>query len=391
MLRVVPTSVTDLRVGAVEYFVSRERISATSVDPTGGTSHHDLGPTSGFVERIDALKAELGDQMAVARGRVPQLNDFADTWGRELLPDVLLESPPDVVVLIPHSLLHDLPFHLVKNYQGGEALGTTVGVSYASSRSLFVRCAARNTARHANGDGGVPRSFIGGGSDVKTGDSTDFAALAHTVAGFFDEEETTLFGEGWPYTRAGVKAPFRRGFTDTVCVVAHGYGDPGNHRMSGLMVQLDTMGTSRRSIPLHGGRYFDFGDQPLRRFPSDVRVACRSEVLTLAELEVDGHVDTRLVALLACSTGRGRVLQGDEPASLAESFLHIGAPSVLAPMWDSAYDATRAWAEHFFDAWVKRGRPKALAARDATKAMADGPYANQPERLGALALRGDWL
>jgi CHAT domain-containing protein len=157
------------------------------------------------------------------------------------------------------------------------------------------------------------------------------------------------------------------------------------------MVQLDTMGTSRRSIPLHGGRYFDFGDQPLRRFPSDVRVACRSEVLTLAELEVDGHVDTRLVALLACSTGRGRVLQGDEPASLAESFLHIGAPSVLAPMWDSAYDATRAWAEHFFDAWVKRGRPKALAARDATKAMADGPYANQPERLGALALRGDWL
>lgn len=122
-----------------------------------------------------------------------------------------------------------------------------------------------------------------------------------------------------------------------------------------------------------------------------MRTATRAEILTSAELEVDGRIDAQLVVLLACSTGWGRVLDGDEPASLAESFLHIGAPSVIAPMWDSDYGPTREWAQRFFEAWAGQGYPKALAARHATRELRDGSYADRPERLGALTLRGDWL
>ena len=327
--------------------------------------------------------------MAVARGRVPRLREFSEGWGRELLPGAAVES--DVVVVVPHAFLHDVPLHLVRVGPAGEWFGALVGVSYSSSRSLFVRCAKRNSARR---QGAHVNSFTGGGTDVLSGNNEPFRELVRSVAGSFDADDVLLHGENWPhiYTRSALKAAFRAEEPfDVVCVAAHGYTDPINHRMSGLMVEHDTHGLGSRKIPLHGGRYFDFRDLPLRRVPGTIRPATRTDVLTAAELEVDGHIDTQLVVLLACSTGWGRVLEGDEPASLAESFLHIGAPSVVAPMWDSDYDASRAWVQGFFDAWVDQGHPKALATRDVMQQMQEGPHADRPERIGALALRGDWL
>mgnify|MGYP006306330013 CR=1 FL=1 len=118
---------------------------------------------------------------------------------------------------------------------------------------------------------------------------------------------------------------------------------------------------------------------------------CPAEVLTAAELEIDASLRTHLAVLLGCSAGWARVLQGDEPASLAETFLHIGAPSVVAPLWDSDVEAAREWMDHFCTAWMENGLPKALAAREAVRRMLDGQFAESPERMGVMALRGDWL
>ena len=373
-----------LRVGAIEYLVDRESIHAVWHDADGVSHRLVVGATRRFLDLVDALREELRSTMAVARGKVPRLREFAAGWGRELLPEGAVDA--DVLVVVPHAFLHDVPLHLVQVQ--GEELGARVGISYASSRSLFVRCAGRNPARAAPAR---PRWFVGGGADVQTGDNGPFRGLAGSIADLFEPDDVLQFRGEEPYSRAAVKAAFRRDEVDVLCVVAHGYTDPVNHRMSGLMVELDTFGIMSRAIPLHGGRYFDFRDLPLRRFPAAVLTASRAEILTAAELEVDGHLDAQLVVLLACSTGWGRVLDGDEPASLAESFLHIGAPSVLAPMWDSDYEPTREWAHRFFEAWVKDGKPKALAARHATRELRNGPWADRPERLGAMALRGDWL
>src|SRR5262245_15866237 len=377
-------SAANLRVGAIEYIVDRESIHAVWHDADGVSHREVIGATRRFLDLVDALREELRSTMAVARGRVPRLREFAAGWGRELLPERALDA--DVLVVVPHAFLHDVPLHLV--HVEGTELGARVGISYASSRSLFVRCAGRNRVRAAPAR---PRRLVGGGADVLTGDNGPFRELAGSIADFFDPDASPQFQERWPYSRSAVKAAFRRDEVDVLCVVAHGYTDPVNHRMSGLMVELDTFGITGRVIPLHGGRYFDFRDVPLRRLPAAVRTAWRAEILTAAELEVDGHIDAQLVVLRACSTGSGRVLDGDEPASLAESFLHIGAPSVLAPMWDSDYEPTREWTHRFFDAWIADGQPKALAARHAMRELRNGPWADRPERLGALALRGDWL
>ena len=39
-------------------------------------------------------------------------------------------------------------------------------------------------------------------------------------------------------------------------------------------------------------------------------------------------------------------------ASLAETFLHIGAASVIAPAWATDLEATLEWTEAFGEAWI---------------------------------------
>jgi CHAT domain-containing protein len=111
-------------------------------------------------------------------------------------------------------------------------------------------------------------------------------------------------------------------------------------------------------------------------------------VLTAAELETFGYSGTDLVCLLGCSAGSGRVLQADEPASLAETFLKLGSATVIAPMWDAHIEPSGAWITRFFEAWLREGKPKAFAARDAT---AEALRSYGPQLAGVLTLRGDWL
>ena len=83
-----------------------------------------------------------------------------------------------------------------------------------------------------------------------------------------------------------------------------------------------------------------------------------------------------------------RLLLRASPASLAEAVLRIGAPSVVAPMWDSDQHATATWTDAFMAAWHGNALPKALAARAAMAAT----YAEHGlERAGCIVLRGDWL
>jgi CHAT domain-containing protein len=143
-----------------------------------------------------------------------------------------------------------------------------------------------------------------------------------------------------------------------------------------------------RPIPLYG-EPISFRDLPLRLVPPTVATASPTEVLTAAELEIDAAVAARLILLLGCSAGSGRVLQADEPASLAETFLHIGAVSVIAPAWASDVEATTRWVDAFADAWIGTDAPTAIAVRQATRQLINDGYGL--ERAGALTLRGDWL
>lgn len=401
------SSVAEIRVGALELAVGAQEITGLLTHWDGRHERFVVGRTHELIPRMDALREELRNPSAVSTGRVPRLRAFASAWGRGFLPGSLAERLPEVLVIIPHGPTHDLPFHLIETGLEGEAsapLGTRVGVSFASSRSLFVRTVARNPARQLDLSAwrfdeegpaqGAPRerSFMGGGVDVLAGQEEDFLELCRAAAEHFGSRQKLFGGPEWPYSRIAAKAALRGGEPPSVvCSVAHGWIDGGNHRLSGLLVKRDPLGLLMRSIPLHGGRYFDFRDLPLRHPPVELRTLAEAEILTAGELEIDASVACELALLLGCSAGWGRVLQGDEPASLAETWLKIGATSVAAPLWDSPIEAVRGWLGHFVPAWVELGLPKALAMRHAMRRLHEGPFNDAPERLGVMTLRGDWL
>jgi hypothetical protein len=303
---------------------------------------------------------------------------------------------------VPFSDIHDLPLHLVQRTSQKVPIGAEVGITYASSMSLLVRCADRNPARQMNladwtFDGINPpqghcpvTSVRAGGVDALRGQSEMFGTICQDLSRIIEPDWEDKFHV--PFNRAMAKAACRvKEKVDLLCMMAHGYVDSEDHRMSGLLLAEDMLGTIARPIPLHGQRTFIFRDLPLRALPADVETVLPAEMFTAAEMEIDASLRIQLVALLGCSAGFGRVLGGDEPASLAETFLHIGAPSVIAPLWDSDVEATRQWATYFLTAWAKLGMPKALAARYALQQISQGSFASDPCKYGVMALRGDWL
>lgn len=394
--------VTDVRLGSLLYAVTADEIRGLYRDPEGATTHFAVGPTARLAPLMDALRSELGNAMNVASGDVPGLHAFADEWGRGFLPDGFDPESLDALVVVPHALTHYLPMHLIRLPGREGCLGGMVALTYCSSRSIFQRCVSRNPARGQ--DLGAwrfaeaepprralaPQSVVAGGCDVIAGQDDAFLAICRELAGLLPGE-STVFGEtGIGYSRNAAKAVFRlTPPRDVMLVMAHGFIDSRNHQFSGLLMWRD-LGVALRTLPVQGERYFDFRDLPLRRFPPEIPTTAAAEVLTAAELELDAPLETQLVVLLGCSAGFGRVRQGDEPASLAETFLRVGAPSVVAPQWDSDIDAAADWARHFLAGWVRDGLPKAFAAREAYR-KTETTFNGHPEKFGVMALRGDWL
>jgi hypothetical protein len=357
--------------------------------------------------KVEELRDELRDSMAVARGRLPRLQEFASGWGRDLLPQSVLESPPDVLVIVPHGFLHDIPLHLVARNDDAEPLGCASGVTYVSSQSLFARCVARNQARCRQfGEWLLPeqasplnssnvrlgRWLAGGGVDILGGQHDKFGKIPELVAELIRKPSDLV--DYWGLTRSAVKS-FLRQRPDILFLVAHGYVNPANHELSGLMLPEPNIAgfteVQKRVILKRGELAFAFRDLPFAWAPPQTRSVLHAELLTAAELEIDVNVGAELVVLLACSAGYGRVGAGDKPASIAETMLRAGAASVLAPAWDSDYESARDWILAFFRSWIEYDYPKALAFKHAMQRIRDLHGDAQLGRLGALTLRGDWL
>jgi CHAT domain-containing protein len=395
--------VSDIRLGAILYAANADAISGLYRSPDGNTTSFDVGATNDLLPKIDELRGELAHAMSVASGDVPKLQAFTNDWGRRFIPEHFDPTAVDALVIVPHNMTHYLPIHLVRLAAQEGCLGGIVALTYCSSRSLLQRCISRNPARAQDltswhfGEPDAPQrqcapqSILAGGCDIVAGQDDTFTSICRELSSLFPGEQVVFGDQGIPYNRNSAKAAFRRkSVSDVVLVMAHGFIDRRHHQFSGLLLWRDTMGIGARTIPVQGDRYFDFRDLPLRRFPDEIRTSAPADVFTAAELEIDAPLETQLVALLGCSAGFGRVRQGDEPASLAETFLHVGAPSVIAPQWDSDIDAAREWTLHFMTCWVRDGLPKAFAAREAFR-QTEATLSGHPEKFGVMALRGDWL
>ena len=131
----------------------------------------------------------------------------------------------------------------------------------------------------------------------------------------------------------------------------------------------------------------------------DEKVPLRSSlVLTLDEdPEEDGffqvreiyntELNTDLVVLSACQTGKGKLEKGEGVSGLSRAFLYAGAQSVLVSLWNINDRATSKFMGYFYK-YLSQGKSKDKALQIAKIKMIKSEY-NRPFYWAAFVLNGD--
>ena len=221
-------------------------------------------------------------------------------------------SGPQKLTIIPHGLLHRVPFHAL--FDGEAYLLDRFEVSYAPSATVFSLCQKRDRRS-------PDRALIMSVADPLI---PNVAGEARAVASHLPGAEVLADGRA---TTGAIreKAP-GCGILHLAC---HGMFRADNPMFS--------------SLRLHDGWL------------------TASDVL---ELDLDGTI----VTLSACESARNQVLAGDELVGLARGFLGAGASTLVASLW-LVQDETTAWMMEDWYARLQGGAGRAAALRDAQLAL----------------------
>jgi CHAT domain-containing protein len=393
------SEMTDVRL--LVYSVSVDRTRAMELGQ-GLTIEHDFGSSLALLDAYDGVQRELSSPAMLSRARLPSLEKFAGQWGRSLLPQTWLSNPPAHCVIIPHGLLHSLPMHVVRT-DSGRPLCADSGVSVCSSLTLLKQCMERSPGH--NGacvdpfleDGAKPASsrwFLAGVDTLGASDKAWSRLPAELLAACGEDVDVCqAVAPAWSMREVVADALSGHSY-ELIIIAAHGYRNPLDALSSGFLLRRNDMAFRMRELDILGshcdgsGLRFITQDLPVHELPPHVEPELPAELLSHAELERAAHILCPLVALLGCSTGRPVLYPGDQPVSLADLFLHIGAAAVVAPMWDVSVTAVRAWMQEFLMAYRNHGKSRSEAARMASRNRHEAGAALHD--AGCLLLHGDY-
>ena len=216
------------------------------------------------------------------------------------------------LVVVPHDVLHFLPFHAL--FDGERFLIDELTVSYAPSASVYRLCRLKQ-ARSSGGAliMGVPDS------------STPF---------ILDEVQAVANVLPDPHLFLGSEATA---------------GQLQRHGAESRFVHIATHGMFRRDNPMFSS--IRLGDGPL-------------SVYDVYQLRLTAE----LVTLNGCGTGLSVVVGGDEQLGLVRGLLYAGARAVLLTLWD-AYDNSAADFMKAFYGRLQNGWGKARAAQEGMREL----------------------
>jgi tetratricopeptide (TPR) repeat protein len=216
------------------------------------------------------------------------------------------------LVVVPHDVLHFLPFHALLD--GERYLIDEFSLSYAPSSTVYRLC----WAKPAKSTG---RALIMGVPDA----STPFIA-----------EEVRAVASVLPHPRVFL------GPEATVDQLQR-------HGAESRFVHVATHGLFRRDNPMFSS--IRLGDGPL-------------SVYDLYELRLPAE----LVTLSGCGTGLSVVVGGDEQLGLVRGLLYAGARAVLLTLWDVDDSSTAAFMKEFYGR-LQNGWSKARAVQEGMREL----------------------
>jgi CHAT domain-containing protein len=318
MMAVEPVTLADVQsflpegTTLLEYLVTEQDVVIWIVDRT-----------SVAVRRIPMLRAALVTDVRDFRAAIatqaplPEVQQQAQALYTKLLAPARDAIRGDRILVVPHDVLHYLPFGALRSPDGRWLVEDfTIGTMPSASVLKYLA---------GKGAGASPRVLALGNPDVGS-------ALALPYA----EREARALGELFP----GVTTVLTRG-----AATEHRAKELGpqagiiHFAAHGQLDEADPMASALLLAPGDG----DDG---------------RLEVREVFRLELDA----RLVVLSACETGLGKLSRGDELVGLQRAFLYAGTPAVVTTLWKvddrSSYLLMRA----FYERLATAGPAQALRA-----------------------------
>ena len=235
---------------------------------------------------------------------------------KELYNEVLAPVRPFIqgqhLVVVPHDVLHYLPFHAL--FDGEQFLIDAFTISYAPSATIYSLC-HRKSANTAG------CSLILGVPDPQT---PFILQEVQSVAEIVPEPNLFL-GADATETTLRERGPRSR----LVHIATHGYFRQDNPMFSGIRL---------------GDSYMNLYDLYNLRLPAE------------------------LVTLSGCATGLNAIAPGDELLGLVRVLLYAGAQSLLLSLWDVHDESTAEFMKLFYRSLMDHG-DKAMALQAAMKEL----------------------
>ena len=254
------------------------------------------------------------------------------------------------LVLVPHGVLHYLPFPALRSAEGSYLIDSHP-LALAPSATVLGFCYRKGSRR--KGALTDPRLLALGNPDV--GDPAYDLPFAEkeikSLERTFSRVESYL---GKAATRQALSAA--AGQADILHFSCHGVYDEQNPLFSALLLAPQPGASDNGRLEAH-------------------------EIFTL-------RLQASLVTLSACETGLQKVTGGDEVVGLARSFIFAGAPTLVSTLWTVDDLATAITVKRFYR-YLDEGMGKAEALRQAQRFVRD--YHNShPAYWASFSLTGDW-
>jgi CHAT domain-containing protein len=341
------------RTTLISYFVSSMGVHAWILDRTA-LRHVSLPLGAADLQRIGCWTDEIAHRAGGRGARLlarPCGSDRAGATSPEEAYDQLIaplraEIHHPRLVLVPHGVLHYVPFAALRDRRSGRYLVEEYTLTYAPSATTlrFLHAKATPFKGHALilGNPDTPSPELG----PLPAAATEAAVVARAVG------TTPMLGP-----RATKSLLYHLdGQFDLVHIAAHGIYDPVSPQFS--------------HIALAPGEDRD-GDLTVHEI--------------LSELDLAG---VNLVVLSACRTAAGARSGGDEIVGLTRALLYAGTPAVISTLWDIDDDAAALLMGEFYPRLLA-GSSVAEALRAAQLATLRSSRFREPRFWAAFSLTGD--
>jgi CHAT domain-containing protein len=283
----------DPGVTVLEYFVTPNQVLIWVVDKERVIS------VGRFINRTTLLaKVNMFRESISQLEDLPKLKQQSVDLYTTLIEPALPHIRGKELIIIPHDVLHYLPFQALLS-PSGKYLIEDYPINYLSSASLMQFTQEKRKAK-----GELTKILAEGGKILTFGNpDLDDPAMALKFAGIEAKEIKSLYPQSTIYLEKEAteeKAKALVGTSDIIHFASH--------------AELNE-------------------DDPLA---SAIRLAkSDKEDGRLEVREIFGmDLKASLVVLSACETGLGKLSSGDELVGLTRAFIYAGTPSVVASLWN---------------------------------------------------------